>query len=287
MVEHIQQKGTVFILINTCIFGFLHPRDEAFLGLPWSQAVWVGLAPSPFGVINERRLMQRFYFLPLLFGLAIGLGGCQNNTPRQPKPQEKLFIDFFVRYLSDESQLKAQASFSEGISPDDSKAKQIEGGVAFQNSGMTEQNLQGKVIRYELVRSGDYTGNFPFNFKDEEGQQREYILKMSPIEDFFIKGAISKSKGMTLVVNGGLIKANEQLVLLFSDEDSRAYSITLSGPAKTIEFSLSPEQTAPLRPGPGQLYLVKRQDNIEENDEISLVSSIEYYTTAIDIEVIE
>lgn len=231
--------------------------------------------------------MQRSSFILLLLGLFLLFESCQNSTPQKPKPKEKLFIDFFVRYLTDESQLKAQASFSEGISPDDSKPKRIEGGVAFQGSGMIEQNMHSKVIRYELVRPGAYTGSFPFNFKDEEGQQREYLLKMSPIEDFFIKGEISISKGMTLVVNGGLIKANEQLVLLFSDEKSRAYSITLSGPAKTIEFTLTPDQTAALRPGKGQLYLVKRQDNIEENNEISLVSSIEYYTSAIDIEVVE
>ncbi len=231
--------------------------------------------------------MQRLYFLFLAAGIAMLLGACQNSAPKATKPKEKLFIDFFVRYLTDESQLKAQASFSEGISPDESRPKRIEGGVAFQASGMTEQNIQGKVIRYELERQGEYTGKFPFNLKDDEGQQREYLLKMSPIEDFFIKGDISKSKGMKLVVNGGLIKANEQLVLLFSDEESRAYSITLSGPAKTIEFNLSPEKTAPLRPGPGKLYLVKRQDNVEENEEISLVSSIEYYTSAIDIEVVE
>jgi len=231
--------------------------------------------------------MQRFYFLPLLLGIAMLLGSCQNSAPKAPKPKEKLFIDFFVRYLTDESQLKAQATFSEGISPDESKAKRIEGGVAFQNSGMTEQNIQGRVTRYELERESEYTGSFPFNLKDDDGKQREYLLKMSPIEDFFIKGEISKSRGMTLVVNGGLIKANEQLVLLFSDEENRAYSITLSGPAKTIEFELKSDQTAPLRPGPGKLYLVKRQDNVEENEEISLVSSIEYYTSAIEIEVVE
>jgi hypothetical protein len=205
----------------------------------------------------------------------------------QQKPAEKLFIDFFVRYLAEDSQLKAQASFSTGISPDESRPKQIAGGVSFQSSGMVERNLLSKVIRYELERESEYIGDFPFQFKADDGKQRAYNLTMTPINDFFLKGDISISKGMTLVVNGGLIKANEQLVLLFSDDESRAYSITLTGPAKTIEFTLSPEQTAPLRPGPGQLYLVKRQDNQQENEEISLVSSIEFYTPAIDIEVVE
>ena len=47
------------------------------------------------------------------------IGACQNSAPKTTKPKEKLFIDFFVRYLADESQIKAQASFSEGISPDE------------------------------------------------------------------------------------------------------------------------------------------------------------------------
>ncbi len=224
------------------------------------------------------------FFALVLFLLA---GSCRETGSMPQKPAEKLFIDFFVRYLAEESQLKAQASFSEGVSPDESRPKQITGGVSFQNSGMQERNLQSKVIRYELERESEYIGDFPFQFKADDGKQKAYNLKMTPIKDFFLKGDISISKGMTLVVNGGLIKANEQLVLLFSDEENRAYSITLTGPAKTIEFTLSPEQTAALRPGPGKLYLVKRQDNQEENEEISLVSSIEFYTPAIDIEVVE
>lgn len=231
--------------------------------------------------------MRRYYTIFFVLSSLLLVGSCQEAGNMQQKPAEKLFIDFFVRYLAEESQLKAHASFSKGISPDESRPKQIAGGVSFQNSGMVERNLQSKVIRYELERESEYIGDFPFQFKAEDGKQRAYNLKMTPIKDFFLKGDISISKGMTLVVNGGLIKANEQLVLLFSDDENRAYSITLTGPAKTIEFTLSPEQTAPLRPGPGKLYLVKRQDNQQENEEISLVSSIEFYTPAIDIEVVE
>lgn len=231
--------------------------------------------------------MRQTLFIIFFGGTFLLACGCKEAASGQEKPKEKLYIDFFVRFLADESQLKAQATFSEGISPDEAKPKHIEGGVAFQNSGMIERNIQSKIIRYESIREGEYADDFPFQFKDDEGNQRAYNLKMSPIEAFFLKGEISRSKGMTIVVNGGLIKANEQLVFFFSDEDNKAYSITLSGPAKTIEFVFESAQTAPLHLGPGKLYLVKRQDNQQENDEISLVSSIEYYTKAIDIEVVE
>jgi len=58
---------------------------------------------------------------------------------------------------------------------------------------------------------------------------------MAPIEQFFIKDQVSKSKGMTIAVNGGLLSSREKLVLLFSDRNNRAYSITIEGPTTGIE----------------------------------------------------
>jgi hypothetical protein len=110
---------------------------------------------------------------------------------------------------------------------------------------------------------------------------------MNPIGDFFVKDEISKSKGMTLIVNGGILQSNEQLVLLFSDYNNRATNITINGPTKDIEFELKPEQLQELEVGSGQLYLVKKQYNEDQEERLSATASIEFYTRSIEIEILE
>lgn len=225
------------------------------------------------------------YRLQVLTLLLVPFIGCRNNEPAEPKP--RLFGDFFVRFLAEGDGLKAQVSFYEGISLETAIPRTMPGGVIFQGSAMQPRDLQGQMIRYSISREAAYSEAFPFRFQALDGKWKEYLLSMTPVQDFFVKGDISRSRGMTLIVNGGLLRDNEKLVLLFSDDQNRASSITLDGPTANIELFLPPEKLQDLKAGPGQLYLVKKQSDLVERPEISLTSSIEYYTKTIAIDVKE
>mgnify|MGYP007059400027 CR=1 FL=1 len=206
------------------------------------------------------------------------------------EPQEKpphWFANYYVRYLQTERQLKAHASFLEGDSLKNAEPKRFRGGVSFQGKRMEMRNLNNKVFRYLLNEEANYSDSFLFRHRDEEGNYWEYTIKMNPIEDFFVKNEISKSKGMSLIIKGGILQENEELILLFSDQDSKAASISITGPSNTIEFFIEPEKLHNLTPGPGQLYLVKKQVNQDQEERLSAVSSIEFYSKTIDIEVLE
>ncbi len=228
--------------------------------------------------------MKYRHLFPLLF-LTLLFCNCQPEP--EPDQGPMLFADFFIRYLDDEKELKAQASFLEGDSIDSAIPKTFEGGVAFQGSGMEMKKIQDKLIRYSLVQEMNYQDSFRFKFNNDLGNPEIYSIAMSPITDFFLKGPISKSKGMTIVVNGGVLNPGENLVLLFSDEKNQARTINVIGPVANVEYHFGPDQLRNLTIGPGQLYLVKKQLKDEKTTTREIRTEIEFYTKAIEVEVEE
>ena len=225
----------------------------------------------------------------LLFALIL-LGWCSACNNPAIEPEEKpphWFAKYYVRYLQTERQLKAHASFLEGDSLENAEPKKFRGGVSFQGKRMEFRDLQGKLFRYIHNERTGYSDNFLFRHRDDNGDYWEYTMKMNPIEDFFIKDDISKSKGMTLIADGAILQQNESLVFLFSDENNKAATFTVEGPSKTIELSIPAEQLKDLSLGKGQLYLVKKQYNEDQEEQLNATSSIEFYTKSIDIEVVE
>lgn len=198
-----------------------------------------------------------------------------------------LYVDLYIRYLEVEQQLKAQASFLEGSSITNATSKNYLGGVFFQKNKMKARELPGKVTRYTLTKKGTFSDSFRFSYKNDQGMLEEHFLGMSPIEDFFIKDEIKKSQGMTLVINGGLLKKNEQLVFLFTDQNNIAFSHIVQGPSNGIEFTLRPDQMKKLSLGKGQLYIVKSQHNSYTEGKFIVKSTLEFYSKTLDIEVLD
>lgn len=212
-----------------------------------------------------------------------GLFSCrQGEDPGEDTP---VYANLFVRYLQMEDELKVQASFREGDSLQTARPISIEGGVFFQGSSMPERNLQGQMIRYQLDRTGPYKGAFDFRLADEEGRRRSYSCRMTPVEDFRIDNPIRSDRGATLTVVNGRLEAGESLVLLFTDEQNQAASLTIEGPTDTGSYQLTPAQLQNWGPGAGQLYLVKKQTRDFQDGHYQVRTEVEYYTRTALIEV--
>ena len=222
--------------------------------------------------------MNRYFLLAITTFL---FWGCENNANLN---NEILFEEYYVRYLEAEKELKAYATFLEGDSLQNAKPKIFFGGIAFQNSGMEVRNLPKGVVKYSITNdNASYSNPFTFKYRNEEGVAIEEVLEMKPLGDFFVKDNISLSKGMTLVINDGSLSEDEQLVLLFSDEKNRAFSIPIMGPSEQIEYTFTNDQIQNLSEGKGQLYIVKKQSKIKEGENRSVSSNIEFYSKTLEI----
>ncbi|MCB9273707.1 MAG: hypothetical protein H6564_06675 [Lewinellaceae bacterium] len=230
---------------------------------------------------------MRHRYLILILACFVALStACRQNKEEQKGPQ--LFADLYVRYLQAEEELKATATFFEGDSIETASPKILTGGASFQGSGMEPRPLPGGTVRYTLQRNGDYAASFPFRFKNNNGLQQEYSLSMAPIDTFYIHGAkASKSQGMSAYADGGQLQAGESLVFLFSDAQNQAFSFTLNGPLATTEIKVPPSQLESLKPGPYQLYLVKKKRSTEVKPGLAVLANIEFYTRTVEVEVEE
>jgi len=226
------------------------------------------------------------YYLAALIAAAILLPAC-----REERPEEKakhLFAEFFVRYLQAEQEIKAHVSFFEGDTIQSAAPKSFAGGAAFQGNSMKARSLPGGTIRYTFEQRGNYADTFQLRFRDDSGQDREIAAAMAPVDSFAIAGGqASRSGGMTLYAKGGKLNPGESMVLLFSDENDKAYTIMLTGPSAGEEYRIPAAKVETLNPGKHTLYLVKKKRASEKGDTLSILADIEYYTHTIEVEVVE
>ena len=215
------------------------------------------------------------------------LGACQINEKANHIKVKPLFINYEVRYLEQEKELRALAFFKEGDSLEVAVSKEFSN-ITFQSSGMKKQNLGERGIRYILNRKGPFSDNLDFSYNNNDGVPINYELSMPTVGDFLIKeGNIYKNKGATIVWNGELLDPSQSLVFMFTDKDNKASSTSVKGPTKLSEVFIPSKDLARLTLGDGQLYLVKKQirKTIVENQ--TILSVVEYYTSPIDIKVVD
>lgn len=231
--------------------------------------------------------MKKKFTFTLLLALAIIAFACRNNEPEKVKSD--LYGDFFVRYLGPEQELKAYASFSQGDSVQNSVPIEMPGGVSFQGSGMEARNLQGQQIRYAYQSQTTYKAPYTFKTQTPGGQPLEHTIAMNGIGKFSIEeGVISKSKGMTLVIEQGTLEKGESIVMLFTVPATGAsYTVIAAGPHPN-NIHVIPATTIPALPkGKVQLYLVKKQEAIADSPLANITASAEYYSDMIEVEVVD
>lgn len=223
-------------------------------------------------------------FLLLTGGIfACRSGSGEGDPSAEPQP---LYANFFVRYLELERTLKAQASFRTGDSLATARPVAVEGGIAFQGSGMEQRELGQDLIRYHYQRSGDYRPPYTFRFTDPGGVRREYTIDLKPVAGFRVTPRISRSGGGAFSLSDGALEAGESLVVLITDARNQAASVTIEGPAAQQEHRIPSAPLAPLTPGRGQVYLVRKKTTQLQEGRLTVLLEGEFYSETLDIEIL-
>lgn len=223
--------------------------------------------------------MRLTYFLfAFLCPIAFSVSGCQPDTePKQTGPST--YANLFVRYIAPQGQLKATAAFREGDSLATAQPAEIPGGVTYQGQQLEPRQLPGQQIRYQLDTRTAFPSEHRFGFKAADGEMREAVLQLDPIDSFaIISGTASLSRGMRVYIENERIEEGESIVLLFSDADNKATTITLTNPIVQDTFPVAAIRLRKLQPGPHRVYLVKKQHREIDLKGAKAIADIEYYT---------
>lgn len=215
------------------------------------------------------------YFLLFTLFLMFSLNSCREE--KGSPVQQKVYADFYVRYLEPEQELKAYAAFIEGQKIDEGHPKTFPGGVNFMSARMDPKKLSDETIRYHYAAKKNFTRDFSFSFIQDDGLARDFKTSLNKIDGFQIREDASRSKGLELNYTGTALEAGESLLLLFTDSLSQAYTLQTDGPAGTT-VTFGPDQLRHLPVGKMELYLVRKKlvEGLQENYDYRF--ALEYYS---------
>ncbi len=230
---------------------------------------------------------MKYHYLFVFAQISFLISACQTNEKTDQVEVKPLFINYEVRYLEQEKELRAMAFFKEGDSLEVAVPKEFSN-TTFQSNLMEKQNLGDRGTRYILNRKGQFSTNLDFSYTNDEGLPVNYDLSMPEIGEFSIKeGKLHKNKGITIVWKGKNLDPTQSLVFMFTDKNNHAQSNTAKGPTNIPEVFIPSKNLKELTPGNGQLYLVKKQIIKTQEENQSILSVVEYYTSSLDIEIVE
>ncbi len=230
---------------------------------------------------------MKYRYIFVFAQIILLMSACQTNEKNNQIKAKPLFINYEVRYLEQERELRALAYFKEGDSLEIAVPKEFSN-IAFQSSAMDKQDLGERGIRYMLNRKGPFSENLDFSYHNNEGVPINYDLSMPAVGAFSIKeGKIHKNKGVTVVWEGEALDPSQSLVFMFTDKGNKASSTSIKGPTSLSEVFIPAKDLATLTLGDGQLYLVKKQFRKAQDENQAILSVVEYYTSPIDIKVVE
>jgi len=217
------------------------------------------------------------------------LSACQDApAPEDKEPAELLFADLYVRYIAPQQQYTASAAFRQGDSLKTARSIPLPQPVQFESEEMSARTLPQGVTRYRLDRKSPYRNGNTFAFTPPGRQPRTYQLRLPAVDSFeIIGGSASLSDGMELYLHGQPLKDGERLVLLFSDAQNKAESITLPGPQFEDTIKLHPLRLRKLSPGPHTLYLVRKVSRDTQLSDLRLRTAAEYYSDSQPFEVVK
>lgn len=224
------------------------------------------------------------YLIFFILFLAFSLNACKEEKGRSA--QQKVFADFYVRYLEPEQELKAYAAFIEGQKIEEGHPKTFPGGLNFMSVRMDPKKLSDETIRYHYATKRNFTSNFTFSFIQEDGLVREFKTSLNNIEGFHVTKGASLSKGLQLNYSGAALGQGESLLLLFTDSLSQAYTLQANGPTETNIF-FEPDQLRHIPAGKMELYLVRKKlvEGVQDNYDYRF--ALEYYSDILTLSLAE
>jgi len=222
----------------------------------------------------------------IVFILLISLCFSCNFLQKEATIKNILQVDYYVRYLQSDKQLKVNISFTETDSTEKKMPKKMEE-VLFANKTLNGEKV-GKEYRYQLETQMPFKKEYGLTYRLNQVDIDSATIQMQAISDFFIKkDKVSKTAGTNLNFEGVEQSAKETLVLLFSDANNKTATIKIGNHAVNAPITILPEQVSQLEVGKGKVYLVKKQTIQTKSMSVELTGSTEYYSAVKEIEIIE
>ena len=223
----------------------------------------------------------------ILLAIATTFFACKEETKTPVAHSEEttisetagnIFANYYIRYLADGRQIKAEATFYEGEKATTAKPITMKGGVAFLGSGMEAKNLQNQITRYSYLNVMDYPTEFNFSHQGKDGTAHLYNIDMPASADFEVL-QFSLSKGLKIDLKSAPLEKNEAIVAIVNDAKDVSASIEIRGTTSILEVSLEKYKDI-LTTGKGEISLVRKKIMANREGNYDTKGTVEYYSKA-------
>ncbi len=222
----------------------------------------------------------------IAFILLLSFSFSCESLQKESKQIKKMQVDFYIRYLQSDKQVKAEISFSEMDSIKKIVPKRMDE-VLFQGNALDGAKVSNQ-YRYQTMKTNDFAELYTFAYRLNGQEIQEQQIPMQSITDFVVKkNKISKAAGTTITFETTLLKENEGLVVLISDENNKTSTIEIETFPADFMVKILPEQITNLALGTGTVYVVRKQLVEMDQPAAHLKGRTEYYTKVRELEIIE
>lgn len=230
-------------------------------------------------MLNVKKTSSLSIAIILLLSLCFS---CE-STQKESLQKDILKIDYYVRYMHSDKQVKAEISFSEII---DSTKKMIPKRmeeVLFQNNALDGQKIKDS-YQYQLTQQIPFVDTYTFTYRDYTQQVATQSIPLYLIADFSIKkNKVSKLGGTTLTLEGAPLQAEESIVILLSDTNNKTVTIL----SQELSITIPPKKVKDLALGQGAIYAVRKQKVDVVAADYQLTGLTEYYSKVKEIEIVK
>jgi len=222
----------------------------------------------------------------IAFVLLLSLCFSCESSQKELKQIEKLQIDFYIRYLQSDKQVKAEISFSEMDSIKKIMPKRMDE-VLFQGNVLDGKKILNQ-YRYQTTKASAFFENYNFSYRLNGQEIQEQLVSVKAITDFIIKkDKISKRVGTTITFDASPLKVNEEFVVLISDETGKTSTIKIKELPLDFMVKILPDQISSLKAGKGMVYVVRKNTIEIDQPSFYLQGQTEYYTSVKELVIIE
>jgi hypothetical protein len=199
--------------------------------------------------------------------------GCKSSEPTKPKQ----WLDCYVRYLTQENQIRAEATLKQGIDEKTASPTEIMGGIQYNNSRMSLIAKQG--LTYKFEREGAKEAKRNFEFKSLEGKTILFDLPISEVVDFsFEKNKVTLKKPNILHWTGTPMEPGEKFVLIWENAEFGTVSMQVSGTSSKNSIDFPAAEMDKLKAGKWMLYMVRTKATNEVVDGVTVRGVGEIYS---------
>jgi len=204
---------------------------------------------------------------------------------------EKLYVNYYVRYMADEKKLKAEVSFFSGAKKQKRNPKTFsEVSLNRVNMRLDETSKANPYYKIEQNKAASARANF--QFITESGIQEKDLVVIPSLASISFGTELSRKKDGLVRWEGEPLGDKESLILLFTNEQERTTSTVINGPSEKSEIVIPSTKLQKIGLGKNRVYIVRKNRIIENKKSLGglpreIRALTEFYSETIELNIVE